>query len=445
MERWGVSRSMFLTAGAALGLTFGRKPHPAAAVTADCACSVKATTFLVLSGGTAHGAYEAGVLDGLRNTRFDYICGTSIGALNGAVFATDQPDRLRDLWQTIGSRTVLEPKPMYRDVFVDSAGVGTRIIEVANFVHGATKGAVSGFMRSEPVRAILTEILVEDATLRDFHTPLFWTVSDLTKGCAGFFARESSVSQASPASPSTTMLSNRLIRAGFEVTRASSKPSDFIEQLRASSAIPAVFDSASTAPFPDHTLVDGGITNNTPFELVRAAAPNGPVEVYTVLLGSPVASHRPDETKNILGIVQACFGLMQQRLIDDSVRALASDAQQFQRLEGLRQQLIDDQTESRRLLSETTSPGRNAAAVERMSAVQADALKRMDALIATAPIRQKVTIKVRAPSSALSGSSFDFHDQDDINTNYRLGKNDITSLGWDDFNPPPDLCSLNGR
>jgi|GEM_PF-6126943 len=41
---------------------------------------------LVLSGGGARGAYEAGLVCGLANAgeRFDLVCGTSIGAINAS-------------------------------------------------------------------------------------------------------------------------------------------------------------------------------------------------------------------------------------------------------------------------------------------------------------------------------------------------------------------------
>ncbi|HEU5478748.1 MAG TPA: patatin-like phospholipase family protein, partial [Candidatus Tumulicola sp.] len=43
---------------------------------------------LVLSGGGAHGAYEAGVAQSLlQRERFDVICGVSIGAINAALIA----------------------------------------------------------------------------------------------------------------------------------------------------------------------------------------------------------------------------------------------------------------------------------------------------------------------------------------------------------------------
>lgn len=65
------------------------------------------TIALVLQGGGALGAYQAGVFEGLHeaNIPLDWIAGISIGALNTAVIAGNPPalrvERLRQFWETI--------------------------------------------------------------------------------------------------------------------------------------------------------------------------------------------------------------------------------------------------------------------------------------------------------------------------------------------------------
>ena len=60
-------------------------------------------TALVLNGGGAKGAFEAGAIKVLLDHHFEFnlIAGVSAGALNGAMLATDQADPLFHLWQTI--------------------------------------------------------------------------------------------------------------------------------------------------------------------------------------------------------------------------------------------------------------------------------------------------------------------------------------------------------
>jgi NTE family protein len=67
---------------------------------------------LVLQGGGALGAYQAGVYEGLHEAgiRPTWLAGISIGALNAAVIAgspeTERVDRLRQFWETICAASV---------------------------------------------------------------------------------------------------------------------------------------------------------------------------------------------------------------------------------------------------------------------------------------------------------------------------------------------------
>src|SRR5262247_1284490 len=62
---------------------------------------------LVLRGGGALGAYQAGVYEGLHEAgiRPNWLAGISIGALNAAIIAgspeDERVDRLRAFWETI--------------------------------------------------------------------------------------------------------------------------------------------------------------------------------------------------------------------------------------------------------------------------------------------------------------------------------------------------------
>src|SRR5262250_3665070 len=66
-------------------------------------------TVLVLQGGGALGAYQAGVYEGMHEQGFapDWVAGVSIGAINGALIAGNPPDkrveRLREFWDRVSS------------------------------------------------------------------------------------------------------------------------------------------------------------------------------------------------------------------------------------------------------------------------------------------------------------------------------------------------------
>ena len=67
---------------------------------------------LVLQGGGALGAYQAGVYQALHEGGIepDWVCGVSIGAINAAIIAGNQPhnrlDRLRAFWERITDRRI---------------------------------------------------------------------------------------------------------------------------------------------------------------------------------------------------------------------------------------------------------------------------------------------------------------------------------------------------
>lgn len=65
---------------------------------------------LVLQGGGAKGAFQAGAIRALREegVTFDGVVGTSIGAVNGAMVAQEDYDLLAELWYSIDIDTLFE-------------------------------------------------------------------------------------------------------------------------------------------------------------------------------------------------------------------------------------------------------------------------------------------------------------------------------------------------
>lgn len=72
-------------------------------------------TVLVLQGGGALGAYQGGVFESLaaHGHQPDWVVGTSIGAINGAIIAGNPPERrlarLREFWYLVGRDDPLSP------------------------------------------------------------------------------------------------------------------------------------------------------------------------------------------------------------------------------------------------------------------------------------------------------------------------------------------------
>jgi NTE family protein len=103
---------------------------------------------LVLQGGGALGAYQAGVFQAIHeaNIEVTWLCGTSIGAINAALIAGNLPEqrveRLREFWETVTKLPVTLPNvPWLSDL--PSAGNAqarywtSRISAFATMFHGA--------------------------------------------------------------------------------------------------------------------------------------------------------------------------------------------------------------------------------------------------------------------------------------------------------------------
>jgi NTE family protein len=85
------------------------------------------TIALVLQGGGALGAYQAGVMEGLADAGIapDWVAGISIGAINAALIAGNAPanriDRLREFWTTVSQPAVWPDALSFLDAFVEPA------------------------------------------------------------------------------------------------------------------------------------------------------------------------------------------------------------------------------------------------------------------------------------------------------------------------------------
>ena len=70
---------------------------------------------LVLQGGGALGAYQAGAYEALCDAGHvpSWVAGTSIGAINAAIIAGNPPEqrasRLREFWERVSSRLIAWP------------------------------------------------------------------------------------------------------------------------------------------------------------------------------------------------------------------------------------------------------------------------------------------------------------------------------------------------
>jgi predicted acylesterase/phospholipase RssA len=316
MPRATPNRRAFLTsaiAAATLPATAGAAPldpdHPGRVARA-----------LVLSGGGARGAYQAGLIDYLRLSRqipdgaplapYGIVTGTSIGALNGYFVATGQYDTLRALWYSIADQHVIQLKNRYAKIVNDDSGVGTRFVAAMRMVLSLTSHD-TGVIDGDHLRAWLGRYI--DPT-RPVVMPFIWTVTNLTYQSAEFFYLVPSALNAGQRQGAIRAI--RLTVGPTAVLREAT-PDLLIDALQASAAIPVAFDPVALPAVTGggtNLYVDGGVTANTPVSPARAAA----TRIDVVLLDPPL---QRTDYRNALEVGFGTFGAMQRRILEADLRA----------------------------------------------------------------------------------------------------------------------------
>jgi NTE family protein len=140
---------------------------------------------LVLQGGGALGAYQAGVFEALAEARInvDWLCGTSIGAINGALIAGNPPDRrldrLREFWDIVTEPAIrFPPFPWLSDLpwtgDVRTRRWADRMSALTTMMHGA-----SGFFTPRPLPPVNSSSDTPETVSYYDMTPLRQTLERL--------------------------------------------------------------------------------------------------------------------------------------------------------------------------------------------------------------------------------------------------------------------------
>ncbi len=360
---------------------------------------------LVLSGGGAYGAYEAGIIQALKDQHvaFDFVCGTSIGALNAAFFAAVGEPGLRSVWASIAGRKIIRYQPIVKAALWQSVhvGVGTRIYDAFHFLFGAFAGTYKSIYQSGAIKALLAEVLAPGGVHRPFSCDVLWTATDITRACSRAYVRHADPSKdASAISYGLLDKIRKAVSAEFSdvlPTDVETLPDvDYLELLRASSAMPFVFDPVPvTINGETFTLVDGGALNNTPVSLARLG---GADEIWMILLGPRYTGSNGNA--NMMEILMTLYKTMSQRIQDDALiigSVLASSDQ--------RQRLAVPM-----LLTGATVPV--------MAATKAGNASLDRAMFSSQPKPVKLMVLT---AGELAGNGLDFNDQCSIDTNYNAG------------------------
>jgi predicted acylesterase/phospholipase RssA len=401
-----LSRKTFLAASAAASASLGPSPLRAQSSAEIPAPRAALSQALVLSGGGALGAYEAGVIaalvegggirDGEPLRPYDVVCGTSIGALNAYFVATAQYAKLSTLWSTISTQHVVRLKPQYAKVVIQSSGVISRLVEEFSVVQGLRTN-VMGILDGDHLRWWLTNYA-------DFRhpvvMPMFWAVTNLTHERPEYFYLMPN--RATDGDRKLVEAAARLA-LGTNVPVREASPELLVDQIRASAAVPAAFDPvALPAPEGGQALyVDGGVTANTPVRLASALA----LRVDSVLLNP---AFEPVKIRNGVQVLAGSFNTMQRRLMEDAMRAAYFESFALQALKEL--------------------PPSFTAKAARATNVNLEHMQTIrDALYQSA-------LYVIRPDNELPVSIFGFQDGEALSQTYAIGRAD-GALGFKHFDP----------
>ncbi len=208
---------------------------------------------LLLQGGGALGAYQAGVYEGLVEAGVapTWVVGISIGAINASLIVGNPPEqrveRLREFWQRV-SRDIGPPLPAWLDSLrptvnhmaaMSAATFGIRAfftprMPPASFAADGTEGALSVY-DTTPLKATLEE-LVDFDLINSGQVRLSLGAVDVRKGTSVYFDTKSTQIHA--------------------------------DHVRASGALPPGFPPVT---IDGEHYWDGGVVSNTPITYVSDA------------------------------------------------------------------------------------------------------------------------------------------------------------------------------
>lgn len=224
-------------------------------------------TVLVLQGGGALGAYQAGVYEGLHEAGIepDWVIGTSIGAINAALIvgnrAKARMDRLRDFWDTVAHKGLPALWP-------GLPGLPTFWTTWQSVTHG-----LPGFFAPHPSAWLSPHLPLEPAQAGYYHTAaLRDTLAALTDpACLRGGA------------PRLTVGAVNVTTGAMRYFDSREEPIE-LDHVLASGALPPAFPPVRVG---DDLYWDGGIYSNTPVEAVFDDHPRRDSLVFAVQLWRP--------------------------------------------------------------------------------------------------------------------------------------------------------------
>lgn len=262
--------------------------NPKAKPAAHCAMSemkagqtkLPGQVVLVMQGGGALGAFQAGVYEALHEAGIepDWVVGTSIGAINGAIIAGNAPEhrvaRLKEFWNLVASGV--------------SSSAHWNAFGLGNLMHnlGAVSQGIPGFFTPNPRAWLGTDTPLDVAEASFYSTaPLRQTLGELVD--FDYLAEGAT----------RLTLGAVNVRSGRMRYFDSRDETLSIDHVMASSALPPAFPAVMIDGEP---YWDGGIYSNTPIEVVMDDHPRRDSVIFAAQLWQ-----QEDEAPHSIGRVMS--------------------------------------------------------------------------------------------------------------------------------------------
>ena len=242
---------------------------------------------LVLSGGAARGLAHIGVLKALeeQGVRIDAIAGTSMGAVVGGLYASGYSiAELEKLATTLDWQQALSDAPPRKDVpFRRKQDDRDFLVkQKLSFRDDGSLGLPLGVIQGQNLALLLESKLAHAADVRDFDKlpiPFRAVATDITSGEKVIFRR-----------------------------------GHLPQVIRASMSIPAVF---APVELDGRLLVDGGMTDNIPVDVVREMG----VDLAIVVdIGTPLRNRK--QLATVVDVLNQPITLMTRRNSEEQLASL---------------------------------------------------------------------------------------------------------------------------
>jgi NTE family protein len=241
---------------------------------------------LALSGGGARGAAHIGVLRVIEELRIpvDYIAGTSMGSIVGGLYASGMsPDQIEQEvaamdWEDVFLDEQQRPDRSYRRKQDDRGNY-------IKFRPGIKDGEItlpSAFVQGQKFDLELARLTTPVAHIRDFdrlRIPFRAIATDATTGEKVVLGK-----------------------------------GDLAQAIRASMSVPGAF---APVEIDGRLLVDGGMADNLPIDVVRAM---GADIVIAVDISTPLLKR--DELESVLSLINQLTGFLTRRNVEEQIATL---------------------------------------------------------------------------------------------------------------------------